>query len=226
MILYFILLIRISSMESLYTNTNKLIQEVQGDLGKLAKNTDKDGIHLFENEIQAKIDIIVSNCERLTILVNKEQPTRRASAKLRVDQLKYDCQHIQAGLRQLQQKRYMLEKQEQDREELMSRTFAANDQDTAIQIDHAVQHHDRMAFSNREVDNMILSGHSVLENLKSQRLTLKGAQRKILDLANTLGLSNTVMRLIERRTYQDKFILYGGMIVTLIIMFLLWKYFS
>lgn len=75
-------------MESLYTNTNKLIQEVQGDLGKLAKNTDKDGIHLFENEIQAKIDIIVSNCERLTILVNKEQPTRRASAKLRVDQLK------------------------------------------------------------------------------------------------------------------------------------------
>lgn len=92
-------------MESLYTNTNKLIQEVQGDLGKLAKNTDKDGIHLFENEIQAKIDIIVSNCERLTILVNKEQPTRRASAKLRVDQLKYDCQHIQAGLKQLQQKR-------------------------------------------------------------------------------------------------------------------------
>lgn len=92
-------------MESLYTNTNKLIQEVQGDLGKLAKNTDKDGIHLFENEIQAKIDIIVSNCERLTILVNKEQSTRRASAKLRVDQLKYDCQHIQAGLRQLQQKR-------------------------------------------------------------------------------------------------------------------------
>lgn len=92
-------------MESLYTNTNKLIQEVQGDLGKLAKHTDKDGVHLFENEIQAKIDIIVSNCERLTILVNKEPPTRRVNAKLRVDQLKYDCQHIQAGLRQLQQKR-------------------------------------------------------------------------------------------------------------------------
>ncbi|XP_022289640.1 Golgi SNAP receptor complex member 2-like [Crassostrea virginica] len=213
-------------MESLYTNTNKLIHEVQGDLGKLAKNTDKDGIHLFENEIQAKIDIIVSNCERLTILVNKEPPTRRSNAKLRVDQLKYDCQHIQSGLKQLQQKRYLLEQQERDREELMSRTFATNDQDTAIQIDHAVQHHDRLAFSNKEMENMLLSGHSVLENLKTQRLTLKGAQRKILDLANTLGLSNTVMRLIERRTYQDKFILYGGMILTLVIMFLIWKYFS
>lgn len=122
--------------------------------------------------------------------------------------------------------RYLLEQQERDREELMSRTFATNDQDTAIQIDHAVQHHDRLAFSNKEMENMLLSGHSVLENLKTQRLTLKGAQRKILDLANTLGLSNTVMRLIERRTYQDKFILYGGMILTLVIMFLIWKYFS
>ena len=61
-------------------------------------------------------------------------------------------------------------------------------------------------------------------NLREQRSTLKGAHRKILDIANTLGLSNTVMRLIERRTYQDRFILYGGMITTCLIMFILWKY--
>jgi len=92
-------------MESLYHQTNKLIQEVQGDLGRLERATGDD-VHLFENEIQARIDHIVSNCERLEILVNKEPPTRRANAKLKVDQLKYDCQHIQAALRQLQHKRY------------------------------------------------------------------------------------------------------------------------
>ena len=31
---------------------------------------------------------------------------------------------------------------------------------------------------------------------------LQGVQRKMLDVANTLGLSNTVMRLIEKRTTQ------------------------
>ena len=30
----------------------------------------------------------------------------------------------------------------------------------------------------------------------------QGAQRKVLDIMNTLGLSNTVMRLIEKRTDQ------------------------
>ena len=61
--------------------------------------------HLVENEVQARIDQIVSNCERLEILMNKEPPTRRANAKLRVDQLKYDCQHLQAAMRNLQHKR-------------------------------------------------------------------------------------------------------------------------
>lgn len=91
-------------MENLYHQTNKLIHEVQNDLGRLEKAMGRD-IHLVENEIQARIDHIVSNCERLEILVNKEPPQRRPNAKLRVDQLKYDCQHLQAAMRNLQHRR-------------------------------------------------------------------------------------------------------------------------
>lgn len=92
-------------MESLYHQTNKLLHEVQGDLGKMER-CPADSVHIIENEVQAKIDHVISNSERLTMLVNKEPPTRRANAKLRVDQLKYDCQHLQAALRQLQHKRW------------------------------------------------------------------------------------------------------------------------
>ena len=74
------------------------------------------------------------------------------------------------------------------------------------------------------MDHLIGHGSSILTNLKDQRLTLKNAHKKILDIANTLGLSNTVMRFIERRTTQDKYILYIGMIFTCVIMFLAWKY--
>ena len=42
--------------------------------------------------------------------------------------------------------------------------------------------------------------------LNCYRVTLlpssQGAHRKLLDLTSTLGLSNTVMRLIEKRTQQ------------------------
>lgn len=45
-----------------------------------------------------------------------------------------------------------------------------------------------------------------------------------MDLASTLGLSNTVMRLIEKRTTQDYYVLFGGMVVTLFIMWILYQW--
>lgn len=92
-------------------------------------------------------------------------------------------------------------------------------------IDHALQHNNSLQNANRGMDDLLGSGQTILDNLKEQRGTLKSAHKKVLDLMNTLGLSNTVMRLIERRTYQDKFILYGGMIFTCVIMFATVKYF-
>lgn len=48
----------------------------------------------------------------------------------------------------------------------------------------------------------------------------------MLDVANMLGLSNTVMRLIEKRATQDKFIMMAGMLATCFVMFLVVKYLS
>ncbi|XP_021233568.1 Golgi SNAP receptor complex member 2 isoform X2 [Numida meleagris] len=163
-------------MEGLYHQTNKQVHEVQSYMGRL-ETSDKESVHLVENEIQARIDKVFSNLERLEILSSKEPPNKRQSAKLRVDQLKYDVQHLQTALRNFQHRRYIREQQERQREELLSRTFTTN-----------------------------------------------GTQKKILDVANTLGLSNTVMRLIEKRAFQDKYFMIGGMIVTCVIMFLVVQY--
>jgi Golgi SNAP receptor complex protein 2 len=78
--------------------------------------------------------------------------------------------------------------------------------------------------ANRGVDDLLLSGAGILENLRDQRMTMKGAHRRLYDIANTLGLSNTTMRLIERRAYQDQFILFGGMVFTLIVIGLIVVY--
>lgn len=48
------------------------------------------------------------------------------SSLRRVDQLKYDVQHLQTALRNFQQRRYAREAQDREREELMNRTFTTN----------------------------------------------------------------------------------------------------
>nr|XP_039332305.1 Golgi SNAP receptor complex member 2 isoform X4 [Saimiri boliviensis boliviensis] len=149
-------------MDPLYQQTHKQVHEIQSRMGRL-ETADKQSVHLVENEIQASIDQIFSRLERLEILSSKEPPNKRQNAKLRVDQLKYDVQHLQTALRNFQHRRHAREQQERQREELLSRTFTTN-----------------------------------------------GTQKKILDIANMLGLSNTVMRLIEKRAFQDKYFMIGG----------------
>ncbi|KAK1877382.1 Golgi SNAP receptor complex member 2 [Dissostichus eleginoides] len=185
-------------MEALYHQTNKQIQEVQSYMGNLER-TDRQSVHLLENELQARTDQIFNHLERLEILASKEPPNRRQNAKLRVDQLKYDVQHLRTALQNFQQRRYAREAQDRDREELMSRTFTTNDADTSIPIDETLQLNSNLQNAHRGMDDLLGSGSSMLNGIRDQRSTLKGTHKKMLDVANMLGLSNTVMRLIERR---------------------------
>ncbi|EPS61252.1 hypothetical protein M569_13546, partial [Genlisea aurea] len=50
------------------------------------------------------------------------------------------------------------------------------------------------------------------------------AQRKALDVLNTLGLSNSLLRLIERRNRIDKWIKYGGMALTVFLVIVFWRW--
>lgn len=82
-----------------------------------------------------------------------------------------------------------------------------------------------MTNAHHGVDDMINTGHGVLDSLRSQRETLKGAQKRIIDIGNTLGLSTHTMRLIEKRINEDKYVVFGGMAVTLLVIILVIYYF-
>ena len=60
------------------------------------------------------------------------------------------------------------------------------------------------------MDDLLNHGQTILETLRDQRGMMKGIRKKMLDVASMLGMSNTVMRLIERRSETDKYVLFGG----------------
>ena len=43
-------------------------------------------------------------------------------------------------------------------------------------------------------------------------LDAQAAQRKMLDVLNTVGLSDTLLRVIDRRHKMDRWLTYGGMV--------------
>ena len=91
-------------MDYLYLHSKKLVDDIHRGLATY------DGLPAQQSgpafsEVQTLIDQLTSNCERLNLMVSKEAPDRRVSAKLKVDQLRYDCQHLQASLHNIQNKK-------------------------------------------------------------------------------------------------------------------------
>ncbi|XP_012215913.1 Golgi SNAP receptor complex member 2 [Linepithema humile] len=210
-------------METLYHQTNKLVQETQHLFTQLERKSANADLQEIKEAIESKINFINSNCERLDVLCLKGPVSQRQNARMRVDQLKYDSRHLTAALNSWCNRVMRHQREEAEREALLARQFTTNDH-VDILIDHTAQHNNSLNNAVHGIDDLLHQGSSVLDNLRSQRLTLKGAHKRLIDIGNTLGLSNTTMRLIEQRAKQDGFILVAGMTITCIVIILVIVY--
>ncbi|KAL5111002.1 Golgi SNAP receptor complex member 2 [Taenia crassiceps] len=190
-------------------------------------DSDKNSIARKEGQIIQNLDLALSNCQRLRVLSNNEPLSKRKQVELAVNHIQSECQHLRTNLQALQRKRAAQEQELINRASLFASSVgvtAANSDATVLQIDTEVTEFSRLQAVSRRLDEMLLGGSASLEALKFQGSTLKNSHRRLLDLANTLGLSNTVMRLIQRRGYQDKVLFYvlaGG---TLVAMYFIWYF--
>ena len=78
--------------------------------------------------------------------------------------------------------------------------------------------------SNNVVSSLLESATASLGELATQREMLKGTQRRVLDMLTTLGVSSSTIRVIERRNVVDRAIVFGGMAVTTLCLYLLWRW--
>lgn len=90
--------------------------------------------------------------------------------------------------------------------------------------EHALREQNFFATANSQLDEFLDRGRAVLGDLGQQREILKGTQRRLYNVANTLGVSGDTIRMVERRAKQDKWIFWGGALVFFTFCFLVIYY--
>lgn len=111
------------------------------------------------------------------------------------------------------------------RSQLFERSTSSEDgRAAASAIDAFARQQDSLSRSHAMIDDLTLMGTRALDSLRVQRGTLKGAHRKALDMANVLGMSNALMKLIGREDQTNAAITYGCMIFTVIVVLAMWYY--
>ncbi|KAI4216156.1 MAG: hypothetical protein LQ351_001656 [Letrouitia transgressa] len=78
---------------------------------------------------------------------------------------------------------------------------------------HALREQSFMSSTNSALDEYLERGRAVLGDLGQQKEIMKGTQRRLYNVANTLGVSGETIRMVERRAKQDKWVFWGGVIV-------------
>jgi Golgi SNAP receptor complex protein 2 len=76
--------------------------------------------------------------------------------------------------------------------------------------------------SNSMVDELLEQGASVLGSLGEQSATLRNVKRKMFSLLDKMGVSTSLLRVIDRRQRLDAMLVYGGMFFTVVFCFILW----
>ena len=114
---------------------------------------------------------------------------------------------------------------QREREELLTRRRKRRDvglgNAESEMHDYAEESHS-LSSSQNMVGELLMSGQAQFSALKDQGRRMRGVKRMVLNIGNTIGLSRTTMRMIEKRDENDMYIVFGGMIVTCIVIYFVW----
>lgn len=153
-------------------------------------------------------------------LADKESKTRREDYRRRIQQLKNSHSHIKSSLDLLIKKRYPNGYFEQ-RSALFNGAMDVEGggySQSQIDISSSIDRSSGM------VNTYIELGQNTLTELLSQRERMKNVHRKVLDMLNYLGLSNSIMKSVENRDNFDRIIVYGGMIFIVCLLLFIWLF--
>ncbi|XP_057447382.1 membrin-11-like [Lotus japonicus] len=135
----------------------------------------------------------------------------------KVEQIAEEAESLKESLDKFNLRNQKRISEAKERAELLGR---ANGDSHVMRIfDEEAQAMQSVRTSARELENANAIGEAILSSIHGQRERLKSAHRKALDILNTVGISNSVLRLIERRNRVDQWIKYAGMLLTVIFLF-------
>lgn len=151
--------------------------------------------------------------------IQKETKVKKDDYRRRLQHLKSTHTHIKESLDNLI-RRKGLTNYESQRAQLLAGKASKSSDDIALEM----AENGSLTRSSHMISEYLTMGQETLGELVSQRERLKSIQRRALDMFNYLGISNTLMKNVERRDVVDNWIVIGGAVLILGLLWFVWRY--
>ncbi len=208
-----------TSIVELFPKSRKLAYDARQQLSQVQNNL------LTASELYLSLDELQRQLNILEQLLSRETPAQREIWRRKILELREDASSIR---RQGEFYHRMVNSNlrvQREREELLTRRRRRNKDglgDTESAMQNLAEESTSLASSQNMVGELLMSGQAQLNSLIDQRRRMRGVKRMVLNIGNTIGLSNSTMRMIEKRDENDLKLVIGGMIVTMIVTYVVW----
>ena len=228
-----------SSLSDLYSVARRISFELQEGLIRLERlegkghggNATLQEAREQRNKLQEMTRISQQMESQFRVLIVKENPSKRDTWKRKVSQISEECDQYRIALDRFGSRESRRMQEEQEREELMRRISGGGNMnngggDVTLNMGSSYDAEASAGMSMRRsgqmVDDLLDSGANILGSLHEQKDRLKSARRKVLSVLDTLGVSQSVLKVIDRRQRMDAIIVYGGMFFITFFIFVFW----
>lgn len=182
-------------------------------------------------DLYLSLEELTRQLDMMEEMVHRETPAQRLVWKRKIVELREDARTIQKQAEQYDRQVNSNVRQQRERNELLTRRrnkkSGGNDRSTTEDdMSHLADEAQSLNQSNLMVDDLLNTGQAAYSGLRDQRSRLRGVRKVVADMANQLGLTNTTMRIIERRDITDAYLVFGGMVVTCIVIYICYFHFE
>ena len=223
-----------ATLQDLYGVARRLIMKIRRGLEEL-EGAEARGIIQTSTSLSRDMHAKLRELQKIShqiesqwrILVVQENSSKRDLWKRKVEQVVEECDQIRVSLERFKSRESRRQAEERDRVELMQRV-TSDDEFRLLVNQYDAEAGAKMSLqrSGGMVDDLLAHGASVLGALGEQKERLKGAQHKMLDLLNSIGVSASLLRVIDRRQRMDAMLVYGGMVFTVLLLLFVWMFFG
>ncbi|KAF8056259.1 MEMB11 [Scenedesmus sp. PABB004] len=145
----------------------------------------------------------------------RQQTAKHDVWKRKVEQVSEEADFLRTSLERFGGRQALRQREAADRDELLARAEAGRRVKDEMDEEAAVAGH--IGRSRRYLGEMFEQGTSILAGMSANRERIKAAQTKVLDVINSVGLGESVLKMIERRHRTDAYIAVGGMVATVLL---------
>ena len=176
------------------------------------------------SELYLVLEELHRQLDSMEQLLLKETPAQRQVWKHKISELRQEAASLQQQGQAAElaaQRQHHSTTYQKEREELMLRRRRRRGGEEG-DMQNLAEESQSLENSNVAVLGLISQGEANLTEMREQRKRLRSIRGVIMNIGNSLGITQATMRIIERRDITDAYLVAAGMVVTLLVIYFVW----